>query len=350
LGSIFDVPGKRNRLVELEKEMSKSDLWQDASRAKTIMREASSVRNVIESWEKFSKEADDLQGLVGLCEEDGDPEMEKEIHSAVRAIDSAIEGMEIEALMAGEDDEKDAIVTIHPGAGGTESQDWAQMLMRLYVRWAERRGFEVDVMDVLPGEEAGIKSTTIEVRGRHAYGYLKAESGVHRLVRISPFDANHRRHTSFASVFVYSEADENLEIEIKDGDLRVDTFRASGAGGQHVNKTDSAVRITHLPTKIVVQCQSERSQHRNRDNAMKILKARLHAYHLEEERKKVEELESSKMDIAWGSQIRSYVLQPYTLVKDHRTGHETGNVDHVLDGDIDDFIEAYLRSGTSEKR
>jgi len=329
--------------------MSKSEFWQDAGRAREVMREASTHRSLIEKWRGFSKEIDDLEAMIGLCEGDGDQAMEKEIGGSVEAIGAQVEALEMEALMKGSDDEKDAIVTIHPGAGGTESQDWAQMLMRMYVRWAERKDFAVEVMDVLPGEEAGIKSATIEVRGRYAFGHLKAESGVHRLVRISPFDANHRRHTSFASVFVYSEVEENLEMEIKDSDLRIDTFRASGAGGQHVNKTDSAVRITHLPTKIVVQCQSERSQHRNRDNAMKILKARLHAYYLEEERKKVAALEKTKMDIAWGSQIRSYVLQPYTLVKDHRTGYETGNVDRVLDGEIDAFVEAYLRSAGSQK-
>jgi len=219
----------------------------------------------------------------------------------------------------------------------------------MYLRWAERHGYQTNVMDLLSGEEAGIKSATLEIKGHYAYGYLKAESGVHRLVRISPFDANHRRHTSFASVFVYAEADEDLEIEIKESDLRIDTYRASGAGGQHVNKTDSAVRITHLPTKIVVQCQSERSQHRNRENAMKILKAKLHAYYLEQERKKMEEIEKSKKEIAWGSQIRSYILQPYTLVKDHRTGVETGNVDDVLDGNIDEFIESYLRLEAAQK-
>jgi len=339
----------KKRVEELEREMSKSEFWQDGAKAKGVMREASLHRGLIERWEKYAKEIADLQDLAGLCEQDGDSEVERDLASAAGRIASEIEAMEVEALMKGEDDEKDAILTIHPGAGGTESQDWAQMLMRMYVRWAERRGFEVDVMDVVPAEEAGIKSATLEVKGRYACGYLKAESGVHRLVRISPFDANHRRHTSFASVFVYSEADEDLEIEIKESDLRIDTFRASGAGGQHVNKTDSAVRITHIPTKIVVQCQSERSQHRNRDNAMKILKARLHAHYLEEERKKVQELEKSKMDIAWGSQIRSYVLQPYTLVKDHRTGRETGNVVSVLDGDIDHFIEAFLKSMTAEK-
>ncbi len=348
--SIFDIQGRLKRLRELELEMSKSEFWQDAQRAKGVMREASSHRSLVERWDKFSKDLDDIEGLIDLCEEDGDQDVQKDIASSICKIGDEIEAAEIEALMSGDDDDKDAILTIHPGAGGTESQDWAQMLMRMYVRWAERRGFGVEVMDVLPGEEAGIKSATIEVTGMYAYGYLKAESGVHRLVRISPFDANHRRHTSFASLFVYAEAGENLEIDIKDSDLRIDTYRASGAGGQHVNKTDSAVRITHIPTKIVVQCQSERSQHRNRDNAMKILKARLHAYYLEEQQKKAEELEKSKMEIAWGSQIRSYVLQPYTLVKDHRTGVETGNVNDILDGDLDEFIEAFLRSTGPTRR
>lgn len=347
--TIFDVRGRLVRLEELDAQMSKSEFWQDAARAKNLMRESSASRGLVEKWQGFSRRLDEIEGLMDLCEEDGDEAVEKDIADSVGKIAEEVEAMEMEALMAGEDDGKNAILTIHPGAGGTESQDWAQMLMRMYVRWAERRGLAVTVMDVLPGEEAGIKSATMEVVGPYAFGYLKAESGVHRLVRISPFDANHRRHTSFASVFVYAEADENLEIEVRESDLRVDTFRASGAGGQHVNKTDSAVRITHLPTKIVVQCQSERSQHRNRDNAMKILKARLHAHYLEEQRKKSEALEKSKMDIAWGSQIRSYVLQPYTMVKDHRTGHETGNVDHILDGDLDGFIEAFLRSTSAQK-
>jgi peptide chain release factor 2 len=332
-------------------EMAKSEFWQAADRAKGVMREASSHRDVIERWQRFSKELDDIAELAKLAEAEDDQEVSQEIAASLKKVGLDLEAMELEALMTGPDDEKDAILTIHPGAGGTESQDWAQMLMRMYVRWAERRGFGVEVMDVLPGEEAGIKSATIEITGIHGYGYLKAESGVHRLVRISPFDANHRRHTSFASVFVYAEAGENLEIEIKESDLRIDTFRASGAGGQHVNKTDSAVRITHLPTKIVVQCQTERSQHRNRENAMKILKARLHAFYLDEQQKKVDELEKGMMDIAWGSQIRSYVLQPYTLIKDHRTGLETGNIDRVLDGDLDEFIEAFLRStGDTKKR
>ena len=245
-------------------------------------------------------------------------------------------------ILAGDDDAKGAIVAIHPGAGGTESQDWAQMLMRMYTRWAERRGLEVNVMDVLPGDEAGIKSATLEVRGLYAYGYLKSESGVHRLVRISPFDANHRRHTSFASVFVYAEADDDPEIDINESDLRVDTYRSSGAGGQHVNKTDSAVRITHIPKGIIVQCQNEKSQHRNREMAMKVLRSRLYEREQQLQSEKMQEIHDSLEDIAWGSQIRSYVLHPYRLVKDHRTQMEKGNVDAVLDGDLDGLIEAYL--------
>jgi peptide chain release factor 2 len=339
----FDVPSKLKRIKDLEAQMAKSEFWQDSQKAKAVMKEASSHRNTVERWQNFRKELADLEDLISLCEEAEDSELSAEIAGSLGKLTREIETIEMESLMSGEDDGKDAILAIHPGAGGTESQDWAQMLMRMYVRWAERRDFETNVMDILAGDEAGIKSATIEVKGRYAYGYLKAETGVHRLVRISPFDANHRRHTSFASVFVYSVADEDLEIEINESDLRVDTYRASGAGGQHVNKTDSAVRITHVPTKIVVQCQSERSQRRNRENAMKFLKARLHAHYLEEEEKKREEIEKSKMEIAWGSQIRSYILQPYTLVKDHRTGVETGNVDSVLDGSIDEFIEKFLR-------
>jgi len=239
-------------------------------------------------------------------------------------------------------DTSDAILSIHPGAGGTESQDWAQMLMRMYMRWAERHGFKVEVVDLLAGEEAGIKSATLTISGDYAYGYLKAEAGVHRLVRISPFDANRRRHTSFAAVLVYPELSEDIEVEIKDEDIKIETFRASGAGGQHVNKTSSAVRITHIPTGIVVSCQNERSQHKNRAMAMKILRARLFALRKKEQDKKMEELIGEKKDIAWGSQIRSYILHPYQMVKDHRTGIETGNVEAVLDGEIDQFIKGYL--------
>jgi peptide chain release factor 2 len=330
--------------------MADTDFWQDSDRAREVMKEASAHREIVERWEGFSKDLRDLEDLANLCEEAGDTDVEKEIAAALAKSSRDLEALELESMLSGPDDQRNSIVSIHPGAGGTESQDWAQMLMRMYGRWAERRGFEVEMMDLQPGEEAGIKSATFEVKGLYAYGYLKVECGVHRLVRISPFDANHRRHTSFASVFVYAEADEDLDIQINDSDIRVDTYRASGAGGQHVNKTDSAVRITHIPTRIVVQCQSERSQRRNRENAMKFLKARLHAHYMEEERKRMEKIEQDKMDIAWGSQIRSYVLQPYTLVKDHRTNIEAGNVDAVLDGDIDLFIEGYLKSGQTVTR
>jgi peptide chain release factor 2 len=330
--------------------MAQSEFWQDNEKAKVVTKEVADHRALVERYRKFVKDADDLADLIDLADEAGDTEVTREITGSLEKLSTEVEALELESLLAGEDDARDAILAIHPGAGGTESQDWAQMLMRMYTRWAERRGLEVEVMDLLPGDEAGIKSAMLEVRGPYAYGYLRSESGVHRLVRISPFDANHRRHTSFASVFVYAEVEDDPEIDIKDSDIRVDTYRSSGAGGQHVNKTDSAVRITHLPTKIVVQCQSERSQRRNRDNAMKILRAKLHAHHREEERKKMEEIEKNKMDIAWGSQIRSYVLQPYTLVKDHRTEVDTGDVEAVLDGDIDRFIEAYLRQDKTNQK
>lgn len=253
-----------------------------------------------------------------------------------------IDDLELKSILSLEEDKSNAIMTINPGAGGTESQDWAQILMRMYIRWAERNGFKVEIVELLAGEEAGIKSVTLTIAGTYAYGYLKAEAGVHRLVRISPFDANKRRHTSFAAVLVYPEIDEDIEVELKDDDLKIDTFRASGAGGQHVNKTSSAVRITHIPTGIVVSCQNERSQHKNKAVALKILKARLYAIKKKEQDEKLDEFIGEKKDIAWGSQIRSYILQPYQLVKDHRTGIETGNVDAVLDGGIDDFIKGYL--------
>ncbi len=263
---------------------------------------------------------------------------------------AAIDDLELRSLLSDPDDQKNAILTIHPGAGGTESQDWAEMLLRMYLRWIEKKGFESQILDLQPGEEAGIKDATIEVRGNYAYGFLKAEAGVHRLVRISPFDFNQRRHTSFASVFVYPEIESDVEVEIDPNDLRIDTFRASGAGGQHVNKTSSAVRITHIPTGIVVTCQSERSQHRNREAAMKILRARLYQLKKQEEREKLSEIESQKKEIAWGNQIRSYVFHPYTLVKDHRTGVETGNVQAVMDGELDPFIRAYLLGNRPKER
>ncbi len=276
--------------------------------------------------------------------EEGDADARAEANTKLDEVQTAIERLELERKLGGEHDAGNAIVTLHPGAGGTEAQDWAEMLLRMYMRWAERHGFRTELVDVQPGEGAGIKNATFTVEGAYAYGYLRAEAGIHRLVRISPFDANARRHTSFASVFVYPEIDEEVDVEINEADLRVDTYRSSGAGGQHVNKTDSAVRLTHLPTGIVVACQNERSQHKNKSMAMKILRARLYELEKEKQREKMAELNKTKKEIAWGSQIRSYVLHPYRLVKDHRTGIEMGNADAVLDGDLDRFIEAYLQA------
>lgn len=277
-----------------------------------------------------------------MADESEDEAFDEELAINLKDFKNKLENLELKRMLSGENDAKNAILTIHPGAGGTESQDWAEMLMRMYLRYAERNDFKTEIMDFQSGEEAGIKSVTIEITGQYAYGYLRAEAGVHRLVRISPFDSNKRRHTSFASVFVLPEIDEKIDVDIDPGDLRIDTYRASGAGGQHVNKTDSAIRITHIPTGIVVQCQNERSQHKNKANALKILAGRLYQKKLEEKREKMQKMEDNKKDIAWGSQIRSYVFHPYNMVKDHRTDTETSNVQQVMDGDIDQFIESYL--------
>ena len=306
------------------------------------MRKISSRKEWVEAWQTLDNKREDLSVLLQLAEEEQDQETLREVENDVTGLESSVADLEFRNMLSGKDDSKNAIMTIHPGAGGTESQDWAQMLMRMYLRWTERRGFKTDILDLQAGEEAGIKSVTIEITGNYAYGYLSAEVGVHRLVRLSPFDFNNRRHTSFASVFVYPEIDNTVEVDIDEKDLRIDTYRASGAGGQHVNKTSSAVRITHIPTGIVVQCQSERSQFRNKDTAMKILLSRLYQRKREEEQEKMSELESGKRDISWGSQIRSYVFHPYNMVKDHRTNTETSNVNAVMDGEIDKFIQSYL--------
>lgn len=300
----------------------------------------SAQKRWVDTFSVLEAEVNDLAELLEMTEEDS-PEVD-ELTTAIDDLAKKLDEFEFTAMLSGPDDHRDAIVTIHPGAGGTESQDWADMLFRMYNRWAERKSFGVDLIDHQPGDEAGLKSATFEIKGDYAYGYLKAESGVHRLVRISPFDANSRRHTSFVSVHVYPVIDDNVEIEIKDEDVRVDTYRASGAGGQHVNKTSSAIRLTHEPTGIVVTCQTERSQHKNKESAFLVLKSRLYQLQKEEEAKKMEKFEKSKKKIEWGSQIRSYVFHPYNMVKDHRTNVETGNVQAVMDGDLDRFIEAFL--------
>ena len=306
------------------------------------MRKITSRKNIVDQWIELEAKLKDLQTLTELAIEENDESALAEITKEIQSVKHEIHHLKFHKMLGKEDDKRNAILTIHPGAGGTESQDWAQMLMRMYLRWVERKGFQLEILDQIAGEEAGIKSVTIEIIGKYAYGYLKAEIGVHRLVRISPFDANSRRHTSFASVFVYPEIDNEIEITINNSDLKVDTFRASGAGGQHVNKTSSAVRITHIPTGIVVQCQSERSQYMNRVNAMKILSSRLYQKKMEEEQEKLDEIEKSKKEIAWGSQIRSYIFHPYNLVKDHRTKIETSNTQSVMDGELDEFIYGFL--------
>ncbi len=306
------------------------------------MREISNHKEFIELFQEIQNKHTDQEILLELAKEENDEDTFKEVEQELGQLQERIAEIEFQNMLGEKDDPNNALLTIHPGAGGTESQDWAQMLMRLYIRWIENKGYKYEIFDLQSGEEAGIKSVTIEVRGKYAFGYLKAEGGVHRLVRISPFDANSRRHTSFASVFVYPEVEDDVEIKIDPNDLRIDTYRASGAGGQHVNKTSSAVRITHNPTGIVVQCQSERSQHRNKDSAMKILTSRLYQKKKDEEEEKLSEIEKNKKDIAWGSQIRSYVFHPYNMVKDHRTNVETGNTQSVMDGQIDLFINAFL--------
>jgi len=323
--------------------MAQPGFWDRPERAQESIAEANRLKAWSVPWGQLHKASGDLHALCELLDAEEDPELQAEFERGLEALAHGVEALEVRTMLQGEDDHREAIVTIHPGAGGTESQDWAQMLMRMYTRWAERHGFEVSLMDLQEAEEAGIKSATLEIKGESAYGYLKAEAGVHRLVRISPFDAQARRHTSFASVFVYPMVEDDIEVDIDEGDLRVDTFRASGAGGQHVNKTDSAVRITHLPTGIVVSCQQERSQFKNKATAMKMLRAALYQHALEEREKERAALEATKTDIAWGNQIRSYVFQPYTMVNDHRTELKVGDVYRVMDGDLDPFIEAYLK-------
>lgn len=342
-GGIFDLETRKARLEDLTARSGGLGFWDDPEAAQEIIGEMNRLKGWIEPWEEVSGKVETLEEYLVLLEDESDPETEAEVVRELEKAEQTMADLELKTMLQGPDDHRDALLTIHPGAGGTESQDWAEMLTRMYTRWAEKRGFKVSVMDLQPGEEAGIKSATLEITGDYAFGYLRAEGGVHRLVRISPFDSQSRRHTSFSSVFVYPVVDDEIEIEIDEGDLRVDTFRASGAGGQHVNKTDSAIRITHEPTGIVVSCQQERSQHKNRATAMKMLKAALYQRAQEEREKERAELEATKTDISWGNQIRSYVFQPYTMVNDHRTELKGGDVQGVMDGDLDPFIQAYLK-------
>ena len=342
--SLFDIIKLEKELEELEALTLKEEFWQkDVKETGKVLAQIKQIKNKVVQYRKLKQEVLNLEELSELANLENDEEVAKDIIKATVKLEKDVEKLELETLLSGKYDKNNAILTLHPGAGGTESQDWAEMLYRMYTRWGVKNGYEVKELDYLEGDEAGIKSVTFEIVGENAYGYMKGEMGVHRLVRISPFDSGGRRHTSFASLEVLPEITDDIQIEINPDDLRVDTYRASGAGGQHINKTSSAVRITHIPTNIVVACQSERSQIQNRETAMKMLKSKLFNLKEKEQKDTIEELKGEQKDIAWGSQIRSYVFCPYTLVKDHRTNYEVGNVEGVMDGNIDDFIEAYLK-------
>ena len=345
---IFEVDSKTERLKELEADAAREGLWDSPDSAERLFRERKNIETLLGKWSALSSSIADLNAYLELAAESRDETLYKEIEQQLAAVSSMLDSVELERMLSGENDERSAIVTIHAGAGGRESQDWADMLFRMYSRFADRSGFGMETAELTEGDEGGVKSVTFVLSGNHPYGYMKAETGVHRLVRISPFDANKRRHTSFASVFVSPEIDDNVEIKINDSELKVDTLRSGGAGGQHVNKVESAVRITHIPSGVVVLCQQERSQHKNRALAMKILRSKLYEIEMRQRAEKATEAHKGKMDIAWGSQIRSYVLAPYQLVKDHRTGYETGNVGAVLDGDIFEFIKKFLLGAKSE--
>jgi peptide chain release factor 2 len=342
---IFDLAKVQTEIVALEAQMARDNFWEQIEEAQEVLKRRAQLQTPMDRWQKLSGQVEETLSLLDLAEEAADAEVLQEVQVETAKLALEIEHFELEALLGGEMDAANALMSIHPGAGGTESQDWAHMLLRMYIRWAETHGYAYEVLDFQPGEEAGIKSATLKVTGRYAYGYLKAEQGVHRLVRISPFDAAKRRHTSFAAVLVTPEVDETIKVDIDPTRLRVDTYRSSGAGGQHVNVTDSAIRLTYQvddATKVVVQCQNERSQHKNRASAMSVLRSRLYALAQQRQREKMVELQGEKKDIAWGNQIRSYTLAPYQLVKDHRTGVEIGNVEAVFEGGLDAFIQGYL--------
>ena len=338
----LEVPAKEEKIAELEYKMGEPTFWDDAEEAQKINQELNDVKISVDKFKSLKSKYEDVETLWEMAVEDEDTSLEDEIHADLDAVAEGLENLQLEVLLSGPYDANNAILTLHAGAGGTEAQDWTQMLLRMYGRWAERHGFTVETADLLPGDEAGVKSATLFIKGHNAYGFLKSEKGIHRLVRISPFDANARRHTSFAACDIMPEIDDAVEVDINMADVRVDTYRASGAGGQHINKTSSAVRMTHEPTGIVVQCQNERSQLQNREQCLKMLRAKLFELEQEKKEKELAKLEGDQQKIEWGSQIRSYVFQPYTMVKDHRTNEETGNVQAVMDGDLDPFIRAFL--------
>ncbi len=346
-GIHFEIAKLESQIEELEKESAKEGFWDDLENSQKVLQKTKQLKDKVASFNTLKGEWEDLSTLIELAIDEDDESLLPEIEESFNTLTKNLEKMRLDTLLSGKYDANNAIISIHPGAGGTEAQDWAQMLLRMYQRWGERRGFTVETLDFLAGDEAGVKSVTIQLSGANAYGYAKCEKGVHRLVRISPFDASGRRHTSFASVDVMPEIDENIEVNINPEDIRVDTFRASGAGGQHINKTDSAIRMTHIPTGVVVACQNERSQHQNRETAMKMLKAKLFEMAEREQMEKIEDLKGDMKDIAWGSQIRSYVFHPYNMVKDHRTNFEMGNIGAVMDGDLDGFINEYLKGANA---
>jgi len=343
LGGLFDLDWKRERVKELEQMMTEPDFWDDQNAAQKVINESNNLKNYISSFEEIEERYEDMEVSYELVKEEKDQELFDELNEEMTTFLNDINDFELQLLLNEPYDANNAILELHPGAGGTESQDWASMLLRMYQRWAEDKGYKVETLDYLPGEEAGVKSVTLLIKGHNAYGYLKTEKGVHRLVRISPFDSSGRRHTSFVSCDVTPEMDDDVDIEIKPEEIKIDTYRASGAGGQHVNTTDSAVRITHIPTNTIVTCQNERSQIKNREAAMKMLKSKLYQLEIEKQQEELASIRGEQKEIGWGSQIRSYVFHPYSMVKDHRTNTEIGNTQAVMDGEIDPFIDAYLR-------
>ncbi|WP_146818632.1 peptide chain release factor 2 [Alkalibacillus haloalkaliphilus] len=340
----LDLDGYRNRLNELEQKMTEPNFWDDQQNAQKVINESNSLKELVQNFDHNEEALENLEVSFELVKEENDEELFEDLKDQLKSVSADLNQFELNILLSEPYDQNNAIIEIHPGAGGTESQDWAEMLLRMYKRYAERKGFKVETLDYLPGDEAGVKSVTLLIQGHNAYGYIKAEKGVHRLVRISPFDSSGRRHTSFASLDVMPEFNDDVEIDVKAEDLKVDTYRASGAGGQHVNTTDSAVRITHVPTNTIVTCQSERSQIKNREKAMKMLKSKLYQQEIEKQQQELDEIRGEQKEIGWGSQIRSYVFHPYNMVKDHRTNVENGNTQAVMDGELDPFIDAYLRS------